>query len=105
MQFIEKHFKSLLYGAVFSVLTYFIHNPFYDSCTFGGCNYGEGFPLPFYFDKFCAPGDANCITGYFSGATFLFDLIFMMLVFVAIRRAYQFFLTEPDDTAGYKIRN
>lgn len=106
MRFTANHFKSLCYGAFFSGLTYFIHNPLFDSCTLLGCNYGKGFPVPFFFDKFCAPGAANCTDGYFSGATFLFDFIFMALLFWAIGYFYGRFTgnTGDSDTPMYKIR-
>lgn len=106
MRFTINHFKSLCYGAVFSVLTYFIHNSLFDSCTLLGCNYGKGFPLPFFFDKFCAPGAANCIDGYFSGATFIFDFIFIALLFWGGGYLYQCCTgdTGDSDAPMYKIR-
>ncbi len=106
MQFISKHSKSLFYGAILGILTYFVHNPLYDSCTLSGCNYGRGFPLPFYFEKFCAPGDANCIEGYFSGATFVFDLALLMLICAGLESLYGIFFgngADPGDSM-YKIR-
>lgn len=97
----------MFYGVVFLILTGFVHNSLFDSCTFGGCNYGKGFPLPFYFDKFCAPGGVNCTNGYFSGATLFFDLIFIMLAFLAIEYIYRLFTGGLDDseTPMYKIRS
>lgn len=103
MRFTLEHFKSLCYGMIFTIVTYFIHNPFYDSCSLVGCTSGRGFPLPFSFDKFCASGAANCMEGYFSGATFIFDFIFMALVFWALGRLYRLFLRKEDDAVSYTI--
>jgi hypothetical protein len=106
MRFTVDHLKSLCFGATFSFLTYFVHNPFFDSCTLVGCNYGKGFPIPFYFDTFCAPGAVNCVEGYFSGATFLFDFIFMALLFFGTLHIYRLFsgYTNDSDIPAYKIR-
>lgn len=106
MRLTATHFKALCFGAAFCLLGYFIHNPFFDSCTFSGCNYGKGFPLPFYFDTFCPPGSVLCAVDYFSGATFLFDFSCMAFFFFAVMRIYQWFsgYTDDPDLPLYKIQ-
>lgn len=93
--FTLKNIKGILYSLAIVGITYFIRNPIFAGCVDDNlCTSGYGFPLPYYFTRYCASGTLHCTDNLFTPISLVIDIVVITII-VLIIRAY----TAQDEEA------
>jgi hypothetical protein len=100
--FSAKNIKGILYSLGIVGLTYFIHNPIFAGCVAEDlCTSGYGFPLPYYFTRYCTAGALQCTDNLFTPISLVIDIVVVTIVVLIIRA---FTVQDAEGPSMYTTR-
>jgi hypothetical protein len=97
-----KNIIGILYSLGIVGITYFIHNPIFAGCVEEGvCTSGYGFPLPYYFTRYCTSGSLHCTDNLFTPISLFIDIIVVTVIVLIIRA---FTAQDAEESSMYTTR-